>query len=114
LQQVKATLKLDNVEVFHQRLDQLKSENCYDIVISRAFGSFDDMLPSIKLLCDNGGKIFSMKGQYDTIMQETVPKQLKVDEIIELETSTTNMNRHLVILSPDFILESEGSNSGNR
>ena len=42
LTQVKLELKLDNVQVFHQRIEEHRVDVAYDGIISRAFSSLPD------------------------------------------------------------------------
>jgi 16S rRNA (guanine527-N7)-methyltransferase len=63
LTQAVATLNLDNVRVMQSRVEDYRPEPRFDVVLSRAFASLDDMIAGChQLLCPNG-LFLAMKGQ---------------------------------------------------
>ena len=62
--QAKMELDLANVIVEHARVENARSENGYDRVLSRAFASLNDMIDGCHQLLADGGRYLAMKGQY--------------------------------------------------
>lgn len=64
MQFAKTQLKLNNLTVVNQRVEEYQPENCFAQVTSRAFAEVDKTLKLTKhLLCDNGSYLL-MKGDH--------------------------------------------------
>lgn len=64
LTQVKGELSLENVDVVHSRVEAWQPEGGYDVVLSRAFASLDDMIDGCQHLPGSAGVFMAMKGQH--------------------------------------------------
>ncbi len=63
LRQVKTNLKLENVDIIHQRVENYAPTELFDAVISRAFASLVDYVLGVKYLLKLNGIIYAMKGK---------------------------------------------------
>jgi len=63
LEHVRATLDLANVEVVKSRVEAYCPQPGFDLVVSRAFASLDDMIRSCRHLPGPHGEFLAMKGQ---------------------------------------------------
>lgn len=95
--QVKAELKLDNLTVINDRV-----ENCqfdpFDQVISRAFASLEDMIHWTQQLCDQDGVFLAMKGLYPEAELADLPQGFELKECHRLDVPGTDGERHLLVL----------------
>ncbi len=60
--QVKTELGLDNIEIYNMRVEQYKTDELYDGILSRAFASLSDMVKGSKQLLNTDGCFYAMKG----------------------------------------------------
>jgi 16S rRNA (guanine527-N7)-methyltransferase len=97
LQQVKAELKLDNVEVVHSRVESAKLPQ-FAIVTARAFATIDDIISLAGRHCQNAGQLILMKGQYPQQELQITMQQFVLKDVIELAVPFINEHRHLVRL----------------
>ncbi|MBN3561954.1 16S rRNA (guanine(527)-N(7))-methyltransferase RsmG [Aliamphritea spongicola] len=95
--QAKAELKLDNVEVVHERVEKFQPEILFDGIISRAFASLQDMLSWTEHLCAPEGVFLAMKGMYPVEEIEQLPDHIRLHESLELSVPGTEGERHLLI-----------------
>lgn len=95
--QAKAELKLENVEVVHERVEKFKPEELFDGIISRAFASLQDMLNWTEHLCTPQGVFLAMKGMYPVEEIEQLPEHIRLHQSIELTVPGTEGERHLLI-----------------
>lgn len=95
--QAKAELKLDNVEVVHERVEKFQPEILFDGIISRAFASLQDMLSWTEHLCKPEGVFLAMKGMYPVEEIEQLPDHIRLHESLELSVPGTEGERHLLI-----------------
>lgn len=63
LNQARTTLKLENVDVVHSRVEQQQPGRLYAAVLSRAFASLSDMIEGCHQLPGPDGEFLAMKGQ---------------------------------------------------
>ena len=63
VQQAIVELKLKNVSVCHNRVEQYHPENGFDTVITRAFASLSDIVEWTAHLLNKNGILLAMKGQ---------------------------------------------------
>lgn len=93
-----AELKLTNAKAAHSRCEDFQPEQCFDSILSRAFGSLHLFVETTKhLLCDNGIFI-AMKGKYPQEELDDLPNTVTVTSILPLEVKGLNADRHLVCL----------------
>ena len=95
--QAKAELKLDNVDVVHERVEKFQPEMLFDGIISRAFASLQDMLSWTEHLCAPEGVFLAMKGMYPVEEIEQLPDHIRLHESLELSVPGTEGERHLLI-----------------
>jgi len=62
LRQAAAELALDNVEVVQARMQEYQPERAFDMVISRAVSSLDELYRQSQHLLTAGGRMLFMKG----------------------------------------------------
>lgn len=96
LQQVKAQLKLNNVQVQNRRIEEFAAHEQFDAVLSRAFASLSDMINGSKHVCEANGFFFAMKGQYPERELQEITKPYKV---LPITWPGNQSERHLVIIS---------------
>jgi len=94
--QAKAELGLLNTQVIHYRVEEYQPEPLYDVVISRAFASMQDMLDWTHHLIPVGGKWLAMKAQKDFEDLTKLPGLVKIDEVIDLSVPMLQAERILV------------------
>lgn len=103
LTQVKQQLKLSNVSVVQDRVENFQTEQLFSGIICRAFSA----LPTLVSLCRHliepiNGKILAMKGKLSEEELSSIPKDFTVAEIIPLKVpGLLDKNRHLVIVTLD-------------
>lgn len=97
---VKNLLNLNNVVVENQRVEQFQPAEKFQIVISRAFASLEDMTEGCAHLLKNDGVFMAMKGLYPA--DELLPLAGKVELVASypLKVPETEGERHLLILKP--------------
>ncbi len=101
LQQAKIELKLTNITVIADRVEQYQTKKPFDIIISRALSSLNDFISMSTNLADKETK----KTQYvamkaSNFKQEThnLPNGYTVDRIVRLLVPGLNAERHLIII----------------
>jgi len=97
--QVVLSLQLKNVQVVHQRLEQLNPHPDFNTVICRAYSSLSDFYQQSYVLCKPKGRLLAMKGIYPQAELENLPAGL-LFEVVQLHIPFLEAQRHLVIISP--------------
>ncbi len=98
LMQVVAELQLKNVQIVNQRVESYKSEACFDIILTRAFSSINDMLSGTRHLCCQQGVFLAMKGVYPKEELANLPNEFVVDKVECLVIPELMAERHLVFI----------------
>lgn len=98
LEQVKAELRLDNVHVVCERVEQWRPPHRFDAVVSRAFAELSDFVLQAGHLSAPGGRMLAMKGVYPFDEIARVPASHKVAGVVELTVPSLDAKRHLVSL----------------
>lgn len=98
--QVKTRLKLDNVHVENSRIESYEPEEKFDMVVSRAFATINDMVNGSQHLLLPSGEYWAMKGIYPENELRESEKQVIVDAVIPLSVPDTEGERHVAILKP--------------
>lgn len=98
LNQVKMTLKVDNVSVVHHRLESWQPEQCFGQITSRAFATLSDMVAFSRHLLSEGGRFIAMKGVYPTQELADLPADITTLAVTPLTVPYTDGQRHLVEL----------------
>jgi len=82
VQQAVLELKLENVEVVHSRVEQLKREGEFDAVLSRAFANLHDIMQWTDYLLQAEGVLIAMKGQKPVAELEQLERVYSVESIV--------------------------------
>ena len=98
LLQAKIELKLANVEVVCDRVEQWHPPRKFDAVISRAFSELADFVTQAKHLVAPGGRLIAMKGLYPFDEIARVPASHRVAQVLELQVPRLEAKRHLVFV----------------
>ncbi len=77
VQQAILELKLKNISICHNRVELYRPEHNFDIAITRAFASLEDIMRLTTHLLNNEGVLLAMKGQIpDVSMLEAAKTEL--------------------------------------
>ena len=98
LEQARTELRLDNLEIVCERVEQWKAPRPFDMVVSRAFAELSDFVLQARHLVGPGGRLLAMKGVYPFDEIARVPASHKVAEVVELSVPSLDAKRHLVLL----------------
>ena len=97
LTEVKAQLKLDNVEVLHARVEAVQDRR-FEQVICRAFSPLPELLPKVAHVIEQRGRLLAMLGQS--------PEHAELDqlgasasELHSLNVPQLEESRHLMVVS---------------
>ncbi len=96
--QVKTTLGLDNISVHHVRAESWHPPKPYDVVLSRAFASLQDMLACCSHFCDKSGLFLAMKGVRPDAELAAVEQLCGHRQVYSLQVPGLDEERHLVEL----------------
>lgn len=98
LEQARAELGLDNVEVVCDRVEKWMPQARFDAVISRAFSDLADFIAQSQHLLAPGGRLIAMKGVYPFEEIARVPASHRVAQVLELQVPHLEAKRHLVFV----------------
>ncbi len=98
--QVKTLLKLDNVTVENRRVEEFIPTQKFDVVISRAFASLQDMTEGCIHMLATGGVFVAMKGLFPQDELEPIANKIVLQETVKLNVAETDGERHLLVLQP--------------
>lgn len=93
MRQVKGELGLDNLTVMHDRVENFKLDEKFDVIISRAFSEIGLFMKLTKHLLADDGKWLAMKG--------TIPHDELAgiqSQIVPLKVAGLDAERHLIII----------------
>jgi 16S rRNA (guanine527-N7)-methyltransferase len=98
LTQAKIDLKLDNVEVIHQRVQDYQPMKeghriYFDVITARAYAAIDDILSSTFHLQNEATSILVMQGKLD---EHFISEQHKLVESLSLDVYGLEAERHLL------------------
>ena len=96
IRQAVLELGLKNVEFVQSRVEEYQPEEQFDVVLSRAFASLEDMLFWCKHLPKATGHFLALKGQFPDQEVNTLDKQFKFIETISLQVPNLEGERCLV------------------
>lgn len=98
LTQAIAELGLTNVQVVHSRSEDFHPTQCFDSILSRAFGTMQMFAETTgHLLCPNG-KLIAMKGKYPEDEINNIPDHFHMQDIARLDIQGITIERHIVSL----------------
>lgn len=98
LNQVKTTLKLNNITLVQSRVEDYAPELPLDGVISRAFASIEDMVNWCSHLIEPKSRFYALKGLYPKEEIAALDDSVKVSDVHTLSVPELTGERHLVIL----------------
>jgi len=94
-----AELHLTNVEVVHARCEDFLPAQCFDNILSRAFGTLRMFTESTThLLCEHG-QFIAMKGKYPQEELNELPSQFLLQKAQQLDIKGISIERHVICLS---------------
>lgn len=99
LAQAIAELKMDNVELIEDRVENFQPSQCYDSIITRAFSRLLDIVIKTRHLCCQGGTILAMKGNHPEEEVALLTNEVAKVTTIRLAPAPT-AERHLILLNP--------------
>lgn len=99
LNQVKADLELNNVDIIHARCEKLQVEQKFENIISRAFSAIAVMLGHTQHLLALDGQFLAMKGVYPTTELNDLQQNFVVKEIAPLKIVGLDVQRHIVCIT---------------
>ena len=94
--QVKTALGLDNMTVHQARVESFQCEPEFDVVLSRAFASLEDMVSGCRHLLADDGHFLAMKGAYPGEELAAVEQWCSIEGVYELTVPGLHEQRHLV------------------
>lgn len=97
---IKTLLGLDNVVVENRRVEQFQPIRKFQIVISRAFASLQDMTNGCAHLLAEGGVFMAMKGVYPEDELQPLVNRVHLQASHKLAVPNSEGERHLLVLKP--------------
>jgi len=98
LTQAKAELQLGNVSVYTARVEQLKVEQDFDVITSRAFAELNDFITWSNHLLSPNGRYIAMKGVMPEDEIARLPVGWKVSHTQPLHVPGLDAERHLIFI----------------
>lgn len=99
LTQVVAELGLNNVKIVHGRCEEYHPAQCFDSILSRAFGTIRLFADCTRHLLCPRGRLIAMKGKYPQDELTDIPAPFQVSGVIRLDIRGMEINRHIVCLT---------------
>ncbi len=97
---VKTLLGLTNVTVENRRVEEFQPAQKFNVVISRAFASLQDMTDGRAHLLDKDGIFLAMKGLFPQDELAPIADKIALIESVKLLVAETDGERHLLVLQP--------------
>jgi len=97
VQQAVLELKLTNIKIVHSRAEDFQPEQCYDMVLTRAFADLADILRSTNHLLAKNGKLLAMKGHCP---EQELAKVKLPTSVILVRIPGVEAERNLVLIKP--------------
>jgi len=98
--QVRMELGLENVEVFHNRLETFQSREQIDIVLCRAYATLSRVVSQCSHLMKADCRFLAMKGQYPEEEILELPASFRFVKTSELNVPGVDGTRHLIEIVP--------------
>jgi 16S rRNA (guanine527-N7)-methyltransferase len=96
--QVKTALGLDNITVRHVRAESWHPPQPYNVVLSRAFASLQDMLACCSHFCEETGLLLAMKGTLPEAELAVIAHLCEIRQVHSLRVPGLDEGRHLIEL----------------
>ncbi|MGV6817545.1 MAG: 16S rRNA (guanine(527)-N(7))-methyltransferase RsmG [Thiotrichales bacterium] len=100
MRQALVALKLQNVQVVHQRIEDLDQAARFDHIISRAFSALDVFVGQTLGHVAPGGSVVAMKGRLQESELATLPAEITYT-IHSVDVPGLSAQRHLIEVIPD-------------
>ncbi|VVC76859.1 Ribosomal RNA small subunit methyltransferase G [Aquicella siphonis] len=97
--QAVAELGLSNVEVVHSRSEEFHPAQCFDSILSRAFGTIRLFADTTRHLLCPRGRLIAMKGKYPLDELNDVPASFHTRGVTRLDIKGIDIERHIVWLT---------------
>ena len=98
MRQAAIELKLANVDVVCERVEQWRVAQQFDVVISRAFADVAAFVRFAGHLCERHGVLAAMKGLYPHEELARLPAPFRLRQVVPLRVPRLRGARHLVLL----------------
>ncbi|MEK7437380.1 MAG: 16S rRNA (guanine(527)-N(7))-methyltransferase RsmG [Pseudomonadota bacterium] len=98
LNQAVMELKIKNAEVCGERVESWKSQEGFDVVISRAFSDMSEFVHMTRHLLAPGGMFAAMKGMHPYEEIDKLPPDCIVQQVLPLAIPGLDGARHLVLI----------------
>ncbi|MDP4301759.1 16S rRNA (guanine(527)-N(7))-methyltransferase RsmG [Leptothrix discophora] len=99
IRQVGAELRLPNLQARHARVEELR-EPPYDVITARAFASLADLVRLTRSLLAPGACWMAMKGQHPQAEIDTLPVDVSVFHVEQLQVPHLDAERCLIWMRP--------------
>ncbi|MEP6389694.1 MAG: 16S rRNA (guanine(527)-N(7))-methyltransferase RsmG [Halioglobus sp.] len=94
--QVKTALGLDTMEIHHERVERFRDDQGFDVIVSRAFASLEDMVAGCRHLLGAQGSFLAMKGQFPQEELAALRGSVELRASHELHVPGLNEQRNLL------------------
>ena len=92
-------MKLNNVEIVAERVENFRSASGFDTVISRAFSDLADFVKLAgHLAIEGGGRLAAMKGVYPHEELAQLPPPFVIENVFPVAVPGLEAKRHLVMI----------------
>ena len=98
LRQAIGELRLSNVQVVCEKVDEWFPPALFPCIIARAYAEKSNFIETSRHLLATNGVIAAMKGRYPETEIKGIPREFEVKRIIELKVPGLDAQRHLVMI----------------
>jgi 16S rRNA (guanine527-N7)-methyltransferase len=105
LQQTCYQMRLKNIRIVHERIENYQPEQLFDCVVSRAFSTLREFLVLSEHLAKPGTQFLAMKGVYPLTELQEVSESFNVKGAHPLHVPNLDAERHVVDLIYQPVLE---------
>nr|CAA6803880.1 MAG: rRNA small subunit 7-methylguanosine (m7G) methyltransferase GidB [uncultured Thiotrichaceae bacterium] len=103
IQQATSELRLDNVQVVHERVEQWQPDRKFAAIISRAFASLVDFVTVSAAHLQDDGVLYAMKGRYPEQELIGLPEGWVLAQSHPLDVPGLDAERHLLELKRSVV-----------
>lgn len=96
LRQVGIELKLENVQVIHDRVENFQTLPLFDAILSRAFATLKDITDNAVHLLAEDGRFLAMKGRYPQQEIDELNQQFSFEKAYPLQIPDLDVERFLI------------------
>jgi 16S rRNA (guanine527-N7)-methyltransferase len=96
IEHVAQLLNIANVTTVHERAENYRVHDRFDVVMSRAVGPVERFVKWAGHLVVGGGRLLAMKGRYPTDELKSLPSGWKLAAVHRLDVPGLDEERHLV------------------